>query len=117
MGNVNAMTSTRRNIIPRKQAENTQTTQYTAVNCRTIIETFTATNTTSAPVTFSVNLVALSGTPGASNLVLDGKSIAAHQTYHCPELIGQALEPGGFVSTLAGSASALTISATGNEIT
>jgi len=111
------MTVTVKNIIPRKQAENAQTTQYTATNCKTVIDKFTVTNTTGAPVTFSANLVASGGTAGAANLVLSNKSVAAGQTYNCPELVGQSLEAGGFISTLAGAAASLTISATGREIT
>lgn len=111
------MTVTVKNIIPRKQAENIQTTQYTAVNCKTVIDKFTATNTTAAPVTISVNLVASGGAAGASNTVISVKSVAAGETYNCPELIGQSLENGGFISTLASAATSLTISATGREIT
>lgn len=111
------MTVTVKNIIPRKQAENAQTTQYTATGCKTIIDKFTVTNTTAAPVSFSANLVPNGGAAAAGNLVLDGKSIAAHETYTCSELVGQTLEPGGFISTLAGAAASLTISASGREIT
>lgn len=111
------MTVTVKNIIPRKQAENAQTAQYTAVGCKTIIDKFTVTNTTAAPVVFSANLVASAGAAGAGNLIIDNKSIAAHETYTCPELVGQTLEPGGFISTLAGAATSLTISASGREIT
>lgn len=111
------MTVTVKNIIPRKQAEAAQTGQYTAQNCKAIIDKFTATNTTVANVTFAVNLVAAGGTPGADNLVLASKSIAPGETYLCPELVGQVLEAGGFISTIAGTASALTISASGREIT
>jgi len=111
------MAITLKNIIPRKQAENAQTTQYTATNCKTVIDKFTVTNTTGSAATFSVNLVASAGSAGAANLVLSNKSIAAGETYNCPELVGQSLEAGGFISTLAGTASALTISASGREIT
>ena len=38
------MTVTVKVLIPAKTAENSQTTQYTAVNCKTIIDKFTATN-------------------------------------------------------------------------
>jgi|SRR6187551_664423 len=111
------MTFTVINIIPRKQAENAQTTQYTAVNCKTRIDKFTVTNTSAGNVNFSVNLVAASGAAGDSNLVLKTKAIAPGQTYRCPELVGQSLEAGGFISTLASAATSLTISATGQEIT
>jgi hypothetical protein len=111
------MTVTVKNIVPRKQAENAQTTQYTATNCKTIIDKFTVTNTTAGAVTFACNLVASGGSAGASNLVLSTKSIAAGEAYTCPELVGQTLELGGFISTLAGAATSLTISASGREIT
>lgn len=111
------MTVTVKNIIPRKQAEAAQTSQYTAQDCKTIIDKFTATNTTASNVPFSVNLVAATFTAGADNLVLKTRSIAPNETYTCPELVGQVLEAGGFISTLAGTASALTISASGREIT
>jgi len=111
------MTVTVKNIIPRKQAENAQTSQYTAQDCKTIIDKFTVTNTSAANVPFSVNLVAAAGAAGVSNLVLKTRSIAPNETYTCPELVGQVLEAGGFISTLAGAATALTISASGREIT
>lgn len=105
------------NIIPRKQAEAVQTSQYTAVNCKTIIDKFTVTNTTAGNVNFSVNLVAAAGAANAANLVISVRAIAPGETYTCPELVGQTLEPGGFISTLAGAATSLTISASGREIT
>ena len=111
------MTITVKNLIPRKQAENAQTSQYTATNCKTIIDKFTATNTTAGAVTLSVNLVAAAGAAGAANLVVSAKSIAAGECYTFPELVGQTLEPGGFISTIASAATSLTISASGREIT
>ena len=105
------------NIIPRKQAENTQTGQYTSENAKTIIDKFTVTNTSASNVDFSVNLVANGDTASDANLVLDARTLAAGETYTCPELVGQSLEAGGFISTLAGAATSLTISATGRVIT
>lgn len=111
------MTVTVKNIIPRKQAENAQTEQYRASNCKTIIDKFTVTNTSAANVDFSCNLIANGGAAGDSNLIIKTRTLAPSETYPCPELIGQVLEDGGFISTLAGAASSLTISASGREIT
>lgn len=111
------MAVTVKNLIPAKQAENSQTTQYTATNCKAIIDKFTVTNTNTANVTFSVNLVASGGTAGTDNLIVKTRSIVPGETYLCPELVGQVLEAGGFISTLAGTASALTITASGREVT
>lgn len=104
-------------LIPAKQAENAQTTQYTATNCKTIIDKFTATNTSAGNVTISVNLVTSGGSAGVTNLIVDSRAIAPGETYTFPELVGQVLEPGGFISTLAGAATSLTIRASGREIT
>ncbi len=111
------MTITVVNIIPAKQAEGAQTSQYTAVNCKTLIDKFTATNITSNNVTISVNLVASGDSSSSSNLVVSARAIAPNETYTFPELVGQSLESGDAISTLAGTASALVISASGREIT
>ena len=104
-------------LIPAKQAENSQTTQYTAVSCKAIIDKFTITNTSAGNLTISVNLVTNGGSPSAANLIMDTRAIAPDETYTCPELVGQALEPGGYISTIASAATSLTIRASGREIT
>ncbi len=111
------MTTLIKNIIPRKQMENSQAGQYTATNCKTIIDKFTVTNTSGGNVTFSVNLVVSGGSAGDSNLIIKNKSIGPSATYTCPELIGQTLEASGFISTIASAATSLTMSASGREIT
>jgi hypothetical protein len=111
------MTVTVKNIIPAKQAENAQTGQYTALNCKTLIDKFTATNTSAANVVFSVNLVASGGTASAANRILSLRTISPGETYTCPELVGHSLEAGGFISTLCDTATSLTIDASGREIT
>jgi hypothetical protein len=111
------MTVTVKVLIPAKQAENTQTTQYTATNCKTIIDKFTATNTTAGNVTISVNLVTSGSAAAVTNLIVDTRSLAPDETYTFPELVGQALEPSGFISTIASAATSLTIRANGREIT
>ena len=104
-------------LIPAKQAENAQTTQYTATNCKALIDKFTVTNTSAGNVTISVNLVTGGGSAGAANLIMDTRSIAPDETYTCPELVGQALESGGFISSIASAGTSLTIRASGREIT
>ena len=104
-------------IIPPKTAENSQTTQYTANGVTTIIDKFTATNYSAAAATISVNLVTAAGSASNDNLVVKTKTLQAGETYTFPELVGQALAPGGFISTIAGTASAINIRASGREIT
>lgn len=110
------MTVTAKPLIGSKEMEAAQTTQYTAVNCTSIIDKFTATNTSASNAVISVNLVSSGGSAGASNLVVDTRAIAPNETYTFPELVGQVLANGGFIST-TGTASALTIRSSGREIT
>ena len=105
-----------RNIIPSKTAENTQTTQYTSVNVTTVIDKFTATNYSATAATISVNLVAVSGSAGNDNLIVKTKTLQPSETYTFPELVGQVIASGEFISTIAGTATAINIRASGREI-
>lgn len=111
------MSTITRLLIPAKDAAATDTTQYTVPSgSKVVLDKFTATNVTAGAITFSVNLVASGGSAGTTNLIIDAKNIAAHETYTCPELSGQVIESGGFISTIAGSAASITITASGREI-
>ncbi len=110
------MAVTVKTLISAKQAEAVQTGQYTASNCRAIIDKFTATNTSAGNVTLSVNLIPFSGAAGVGNLIVDARAIAPNETYTFPELVGQVLDPGGIISTIASAATSLTIRASGREI-
>ena len=104
-------------LIPAKTAEATQTTQYTANGVTTIIDKFTATNYSAAAATISVNLVTAATAAGNDNLIVKTKTLLPNETYTFPEIVGQALAPGGFISTIAGTASAINIRANGREVT
>lgn len=111
------MAVTTKLLFERKQAEAVQTTQYVApTGTKAVIDKFTVTNTSAAVATLSVNLVSLAAVAGNNNLVIKTRSIAPNETYTCPELIGQVLEPGFFISTIASAANALTLSCSGREI-
>ena len=111
------MTVTVKVLIPAKTAEATQTTQYTVVTgVTTIIDKFTATNYSATAATISVNLVTSAGTAGDSNLITKTKSLQASEVYTFPELVGQVLAAGGFISTIAGTATSINIRASGREV-
>jgi hypothetical protein len=111
------MTVTVKVLVPPLQMQNSQTTQYTATAAKAIIDKATVTNTDTVNRTFSVNLVTSGGSPGNSNLVIDDRTVVPGETYLCPELVGQSLESGGFISTIASAATALTLRVSGREIT
>ena len=111
------MTVTVKVLIPAKTAENSQTTQYTASGVTTIIDKFTATNYSAAAATISVNLVTVADTAGNQNLITKTKTLQPAEVYTFPEIVGQVLAPGGFISTIAGTASAINIRSSGREVT
>ena len=104
-------------LVPAKTAENTQTTQYTASGVTALIDKFTATNYSGSAATISVNLVTAATAAGNDNLIVKTKTLQPAETYTFPELVGHALMPSGFISTLAGTASAINIRVSGREIT
>lgn len=110
------MTVTVKVLIPAKTAESSQTTQYTATNVTTIIDKFTATNYSAIAATLSVNLVTSGDTAGNQNLITKTKTLAASEVYTFPEIVGQVLMASSFISTIAGTATAINIRASGREV-
>lgn len=110
------MAVTSKAIVPAKTVEATQTTQYTAVGVVTIIDKFTATNYSGSTATISVNIVTSSGSAGNANLITKTKSLVPGEVYTFPEIVGQVLNAGDFISTIAGTGSAINMRVSGREI-
>ena len=111
------MTVTVKNLVPSKDVANSQTTQYTANGVTTIIDKFTATNYSASAATISVNLVTVSFSAANSNLITKTKTLQPSEVYTFPELVGQVLNSGDFISTIAGTASAINMRVSGREVT
>lgn len=95
----------------------TETTLYqSAAGTHTIIDKLTGYNSNASAVLLTIKLVQSGGTAGASHVVVS-KSLAAGETYTFPEVVGHTLEPGGFVSMVAATASAIVVRASGRQIT
>ena len=111
------MTVTAKALFEPLLAQNAQTTQYpTPAGIRTIIDKFTGTNTTGVAATLTVNLVASGGAAGAANIIISAKTLQPGESYTFPELVGHVLNAGDFISTLASTAAAIVIRASGREI-
>ena len=111
------MTVTVTVLIPAKIAENSQITQYTSTGVTTMIDKFTATNYSALAATISVNLVTTAGSAGNLNLITKTKTLQPSEVYTFPEIVGQALAPGDFISTIAGTATSINIRASGRQVT
>lgn len=111
------MTVTAKALFQALQAQNAETTQYTTpTGTRTIIDKFTGTNTTGAAATLTVKLVASGGGASAANTIVSSKTLQPGETYTFPEVVGHVLNPGDFISTLAGTAAAITVRSSGREV-
>lgn len=104
-------------LVPAKTVENSQTTQYTATGVTAIVDKITATNYDASAATLSVNLVTSGGAASNDNLIVKAKTLQAGETYTFPEIVGQTLAPGGFISTLASAANAINLRISGREVT
>lgn len=111
------MTITATVLIEPKLAEAVDTVQYTADGVNAIVDKFTVTNNGAAAATITVNVVTNLGTASASNRIINARNIAVGETYTCPELVGHVLLNADYISTTASAADALTIRASGREIT
>jgi len=70
----------------------------------------TATNDTTTAVVITFHKVESGGSVGDTKLILNAKILGAKETYECPEVVGQVLEAGDFISAIAGSAAQVTVS-------
>ena len=112
------MSVTVRVLIPAKIAVASDTTQYTApTGVTAIIDKFTATNYDPVARSITVNLVTSGDTVGNANKIVASRTLQPNETYLFPELVGAALAPGGFISTIASNATGINIRASGREVT
>jgi len=110
------MTVTATVLIPAKVAEAVQTPQYVAANVTAIIDKFTATNFSSTATTISVHLVTAGNSADDSNIITKTKRLQPTEVYTFPEIVGQVLTTNSVISTIAGTASAINIRASGREV-
>ena len=111
------MAITFKNLIPGKYLENTQSAQYTSNAAITIIDKASITNVTSSNATFNINIVPSVGVVSNENLIIQEKVVTPSETYLLPELVGQILNEGDFISTLSSAVDTLSIRISGREIT
>jgi hypothetical protein len=93
------------NSIPAQALGMAATTLYTVPTATTTtLANVSFTNTSASPVTITVYNVPTAGSPGTSNQVVSGYSIAAGKTYVPPQLIGLNMGGGSTLQALAGTA-------------
>lgn len=104
-------------LVPTTQLTNAAATYYTALaNVSAEIGAATATNVTGAPRTVTVYLVASGGTAGATNTVVQTRSIPANSSVQLWELIGQKVPTGATIQALADAGAAVNLTIGGYEV-
>ena len=111
-----SITVTTKVLVPAKTVEASQTTQYTASRVTAIIDKCTATNYSGSSATISISLVTSGDSASNNNLIVKTKTLQPGETYLFPEIVNQSLMPGDFISTIAGTASAINLRVGGREI-
>lgn len=107
------MTTTPSVLIQNVQLPNATAVQYTSTNLTTLIDKCTVCNTTGTAATLTIDL----GGSGAAYRVISARSIAAGETYTCPEVTGQILLSSNTFNAFSGTANALTIRVSGRLVT
>lgn len=111
------MAVTPKTLVSSQQLTNANATYYTASNVKTIIDKMTVVNTTGGAVTVTVDLVNSGGSAGVSQRVISARSIAAGETYTCPEAVGHTLNNGDSIQAVASANTSLSFRVSGREVT
>lgn len=109
------MATTPKRLISGSQLTASAATYYTApAATTTVIKKLNLINTTAAAVACTVYLIPSGGSAGATNTLTSARSIAAGETWSCPEAENMVLATGGFIQALGLN---VTIMASGYEQT
>jgi hypothetical protein len=104
-------------LVASQQLTNSNATYYTATNTRAIIDKMTLCNTTGGPITATIDLVDSGGSAGVTERIISARSLAAGETYTCPEAVGHILNAGDTIQGLASANTSITIRVSGREVT
>lgn len=105
------------NLVPGSVLTNSTATYYTGTNVTATIRNATVTNPTGGAVTVTLYIVPSGGSAAASNEKIAARSVAAGETYLCPELIGANVAVGGTIQAVASANTSLTLMVSGYEVT
>jgi hypothetical protein len=96
---------------------NADTTVYTAPGfTTTIIDKLTCANYDSVPRIIAISIVA-SGAAVGNAYYIAKRTLASTETYTWPEVVGQILNPGDFVSAISSNATGINLRMSGREVT
>jgi hypothetical protein len=108
---------TAKRIIDGAQLTTSAATYYTVgTGTSCILRRLTFTNTSAGAVTVTLYLVPSGGSAGDSTTLSKTKSLAAAESWSCPDAEGHVMAAGGTVQALASSATSITLIGSGTEV-
>lgn len=111
------MTVTAKALVEGQIVPATDTTVYTApLNTTTIIDKVTTANYDTVSRVVTISIVASGGSVGDAYYIAK-RTLTAKETYIWPEVVGQILAPGDYVSVVASNATGVNVRMSGREIT
>lgn len=111
------MTVTAKTLAEGQIIPNSNTTVYTApLNTTTIIDKLTSFNYDTVPRVITISIVASGGSVGDAYYVAK-RTLASYETYIWPEVVGQILNTGDYVSAIASNNTGVNLRMSGREIT
>jgi hypothetical protein len=111
------MTVTAKALVEGSIVPATDTTVYTTpAFTTTIIDKLTCANYDVVSRVIAISIVASGGSVGNAYYIAK-RTLAAYETYTWPEVVGQILNPGDFVSAIASNATGINLRMSGREIT
>ena len=105
-----------RSIIPPKLASVALTSEYLAAE-KTIVDQFTVTNNGGGVIALDVHVVPSAGSPIVGNRVVNGRLVAAGETFILGEVIGQVIEAGSAIWCSVTAAGTVVLFASGRTVT
>jgi hypothetical protein len=111
------MTVTAKNLVEGRSIPNAETTVYTApANTTTIVDKVTTANYDSATRVITIGIVAAGNVIGDVYYIAK-RTLAAKETYIWPEVVGQILNPGDYITAIASQDDTINLRISGREIT
>lgn len=103
-------------LVAPQQIASSATIYYTSTATKTRIDKVTVTNPTASAVQVTFYIVPSGGSVGDSTTITKTYSVPGLFTWNCPDLVGQIMAVGDTFRALASSATALTLMASGTQI-
>ncbi len=109
-------------ITPKALVDGTNLTNAAAIfytagtGIRTIIKKATFCNNHSGAVTVTINVIPSGGSAAYGNQITKTKTIAAGDTWSCPDMENHVMEPGGTISMVASVTAVIGVRISGYEV-